>query len=229
MRTQLHRIALFALGCSLLVLGGCADMLGLKGGSAPVNYYVLSPVSAGSAGDVTGPAKHDITVGVASVNVPEYLDNQMIVTRPTRNTVDLAELHNWAAPLSEHVTAVLAENLWILIPTDGVVRMPLSRAIPIDFEVRTRLEKFERDPSGDVVMLARWVVFDERTREASAIKSAQFRVPVDVEDRSSAEGEHTERVENDVYEAIVAAMSQALGELSREIADTVRTAASTSR
>lgn len=229
MHAKLHCIALFALGCSLLVVGGCADMLGLKGGGAPVHYYVLSPVSGGSAGDATGPAKHDITVGVALVNVPEYLDNQMIVTRPTKNTVDLAELHNWAAPLSEHVTAVLAENLWILIPTDGVVRMPLSRAIPIDFEVRTRLEKFERDPSGDVVLLARWVVFDEQTREASAIKSAQFRVPVVVEDRPSAEGEHTERVENDVYEAIVAAMSQALGELSREIADTVRTAASTSR
>jgi uncharacterized lipoprotein YmbA len=131
--------------------------------------------------------------------------------------------------LSEHVTAVLAENLWFLIPADGVVRMPLSRAIPIDFEVRTRLEKFERDESGDVVLLARWVVFNEQTREASAIKSAQFRVPVVVEDRPYAEGKDTGRVENDVYEAIVAAMSKALGELSREIADTVRTAASTSR
>jgi uncharacterized lipoprotein YmbA len=237
MHVKLHRIALFALGCSLLVLGGCADMLGLKGGSAPVHYYVLSSVSEGRADDATGPAKYDITVGVASVNVPEYLNNQMIVTRPTRNTVDLAELHNWAAPLSEHVTAVLAENLWFLIPADGVVRMPLSRAIPIDFEVRTRLEKFERDESGDVVLLARWVVFNEQTREASAIKSAQFRVPVVVEDRPSAQvenrpyagGKDTERFENDVYEAIVAAMSKALGELSREIADTVRTAASTSR
>jgi hypothetical protein len=204
-------------------------MLGLKGGSAPVHYYVLSPVSEGRAGDAAGPAKYDITVGVASVNVPEYLNNQMIVTRPTRNTVDLAELHNWAAPLSEHVTAVLAENLWFLIPADGVVRMPLSRAIPIDFEVRTRLEKFERDESGDVVLLARWVVFNEQTREASAIKSAQFRVPVVVEDRPYVEGKDTGRFENDVYEAIVAAMSKALGELSREIADTVRTAASTSR
>jgi len=229
MHAKLHCITLFALGCSLLVVGGCADILGLKGGSAPVNYYVLSPVSGGRAGDAAGPAEYNITVAVALVNVPEYLDNQMIVTRPTRNTVDLAELHNWAAPLSEHVTAVLAENLWILIPTDGVVRMPLSRAIPIDFEVRTRLEKFERDPSGDVVLLARWVVFDEKTREASAIKSAQFRVPVVVEDGPPVEGEGIARVENDVYEEIVAAMSQALDELSREIADSVRTAASTSQ
>jgi uncharacterized protein len=229
MHAKLHRIALFALGCSLLVVGGCADMLGLKGGSAPVHFYVLSPVSGGGVGVPTGPANYDITVGVALVNVPEYLDSQMIVTRPTRNTVDLAELHNWAAPLSEHVTAVLAENLWILIPTDGVVRMPLSRAIPIDFEVRTRLEKFERDETGDVMLSARWVVFDEQMREVSTIKSAQFRVPVVVGAPPSAEGEKTEPEVTEVYEAIVAAMSQALGELSREIADTVRTAADRNR
>lgn len=229
MQPKLHRIAFLALGCSLLVVGGCADMLGLKGGSAPIHYYVLSPVSVGRVGEATGPAKYDITVGVASVNVPEYLDNQMIVTRPTPNTVVLAELHNWAAPLSEHVTAVLAENLWILIPSDGVARMPLSRAIPIDFEVRTRLEKFERNETGDIVLLARWVVFDERSRAVSAIKSSQFRVPVAVEDPPSSEGKETEPEVTEVYEAIVAAMSQALGELSREIADGVRTAANRNR
>lgn len=229
MHAKLHRIALFALGCSLLVLGGCADMLGFGGESVPLHHYVLSPVSEGRAGGAAAPEKHDIVVGVALVNVPEYLDNRMIVTRPTPNTVDLAELHNWAAPLSEHVTAVLAENLWILVPTDGVARTPLSRAIPLDFEVRTRLEKFERDETGDVVLLARWVVFDERTRKVSAIKSSRFRVPVVVESRSSAEGEDAEPEETEVYEAIVAAMSQVLGELSREIADAVRTAATQGR
>ena len=232
MHAKLHRTALFALGCSLLVLGGCADMLGFGGESAPLHHYVLSPVSAGPAGGAAAPEKHDIVVGVALVNVPEYLDNRMIVTRPTPNTVDLAELHNWAAPLSEHVTAVLAENLVVLIPTDGVARMPLSRAIPMDFEVRTRLEKFERDETGDVVLMARWVVFDERTRAVSAIKGSSFRVPVVVESPPPAEGEDAEPAEpeeTEVYEAIVAAMSQALGELSGEIADAVRTAATQSR
>jgi uncharacterized lipoprotein YmbA len=204
-------------------------MLGFGGESAPLHHYVLSPVSEGRASGAAAPEKHDIVVGVALVNVPEYLDNRMIVTRPTPNTVDLAELQNWAAPLSEHVTAVLAENLWILIPTDGVARMPLSRAIPIDFEVRTRLETFERDETGDVVLLARWVVFDERTRKVSAIKSSRFRVPVVLEDRPSEEGEDAEPDETEVYEAIVAAMSRALGELSGEIADAVRTAATQSR
>lgn len=229
MHAKFCRIALIAFGCALFVLGGCADMLGLKAGSAPVHYYVLSPVPEGGMRDSTEPARGDITVGIALVNVPEYLDNRMIVTRPTPNTVDLAELHNWAAPLPEHVTAVLAENLVNMIPTDGVARMPLSRVIPIDFEVRTRLEKFERDETGDVVLLARWVVFDERTREASAIRSSQFRVPVALRDRPSTEGESKDAKETVVYTAIVAAMSRALGELSGEIADAVRTAASSSR
>jgi hypothetical protein len=54
-------------------------------------------------------------------------------------------------------------------------------------------------------------------------------VPVALRDRPSTEGESNDAKETVVYTAIVAAMSRALGELSGEIADAVRTAASPSR
>jgi len=229
MHVRLHHIASCALGCILLVLGGCADILGLKGGSAPVHYYVLSSVSAPQAGQQGAPAKYIIGVGIPPVQVPEYLEGRMIVTRTTPNTVDLAELHNWAAPLSEHVTAVLADNLSTLIPTDGVLRLPLDRAIPIDYEVRVRLETFERDDDGNVKLLARWAVFDEKTGEAAAVKTSRYQAPVAVTGPGAAGAEKRSARLTEEYEAIVAAMSRVLGDLSQEIAAEIRTAASTSR
>lgn len=229
MDVRLDHIASGALGCILLVLGGCADILGLKGGSAPVHYYVLSSASTPQAGQQDAAAKYSIGVGIPPIQVPEYLDGRMIVTRTTPNTVDLAELHNWAAPLSEHVTAVLADNLSTLIPTDAVLRLPFDRAIPIDYEVRVRLETFERDDDGDVKLLARWAVFDERTGEAAAVKTSRYQAPVAVTDRGPAQAEERSVRLTEEYEAIVAAMSRVLADLSREIAAEIRTAANRSR
>ena len=218
MDTRLHRIGSCALGFILLALGGCTDILGLKGGSAPVHYYVLSAVPAAQA----GPQGGNVSVGVVPVKVPEYLEGRMIVTRTTPNTVQLAELHNWAAPLSEHVTAVLADNLSTLIPSDGVLRMPFDRAIPIDYEVMVRLETFERDGDGNVRLLARWALFDARTSEATAVRTSRYQAPVAVTGRAPAETEDDSSRLAAEYKAIVAAMSRVLGDLSREIADAIR-------
>jgi uncharacterized lipoprotein YmbA len=206
----------------LLVLGGCSDILGLGGGSAPVHYYVLSSVPSPPAGQREAQAKYDISVGIAPVIVPEYLQSRMIVTRTTPNTVDLAELHNWAAPLSEHVTAVLEDNLSTLIPTERIRRTPLDRTIPLDFEVRVRLETFERVDDGQVKLLARWTLFDEKLGEAVAVRTSRYQAPVVVADRAPGEVEEGSNALIEEYKAIVSAMSQVLGDLSREIADAIR-------
>jgi hypothetical protein len=221
MDTRFLRIGTCAVGLVAFVLGGCTDIFGLKGGSAPVQYYVLSPVPAASAGGQGAVARDDVTVGVAPVAVAEYLESRMIVTRTTANTVELAELHNWAAPLSEHVTAVLADNLSTQIPTDAVLKLPLSRAIPIDVEVRVRLETFERGADGDVRLVARWVLFDETTGRATEVRTSRYQAPVVVARGPAGREEDAEPLTAE-YEAIVAAMSRVLGELSGEIADAIR-------
>jgi uncharacterized lipoprotein YmbA len=220
MDAWLRRIGSCAAGLSLLVLGGCTDLLGLKGGSAPVHYYVLSSVPSPS-GRTGGVASDEIVVGVAPVTVAEYLESRMIVTRTTANTVELAELHNWAAPLSEHATAVLADNLSTQIPTDAVLKLPLSRSIPIDVEVRVRLETFEQVDDGNVRLVARWVLFDERTGRATEVRTSRYQAPV-VAGRGPAAREDRADSLAEEYEAIVAAMSRVLADLSREIADAIR-------
>ncbi|MGF1639998.1 MAG: membrane integrity-associated transporter subunit PqiC [Rhodospirillales bacterium] len=214
------------LGGMLLVLGGCTGILGL-GGSAPVNFYVLSPVPESATARPATPPTGQIGVGVAPVVVPEYMEGRMIVTRTSPYTVNLAELQSWAAPLSEHATAVLIDNLSTLIPSERVLRMPLPRPIAIDFEARVRLETFERTEDGSVQLVARWLLFDERTGEASQVKTSRYQSPVLLASGAPAPMLITAAEDIEVYEAIVAAMSRVLGDLSREIAAAIRAAAMT--
>ncbi|GAB6190600.1 PqiC family protein [Desulfocastanea catecholica] len=59
------------------------------------------------------------------VEIPDYLNRPEIMTRKGRNTVELAEFNRWAGSFKESITAVLAENLGLLLGSDLVYVPPL--------------------------------------------------------------------------------------------------------
>lgn len=170
----------------------------------PTNFFVLTALP--QAQTQAPQTRNGPIIGVVPVRLPDYLNHNVIVTRESDNELVLAKFNEWAAPLSANITSVLTENLSMLAGTDRVTTIPSN--VATDREVSVEIINFERDAKGDVVLLARWTIVGDSGRRLLAMRRSGFR----------AEGVPME------YGAIAGAMSQLLGELSRDIAGELTTA-----
>jgi len=217
-RSRLNRLILCVVGFAALVVGGCAGLLG--GESTPIRYYVLSEVPrTDETRPPAGPAS-EVVVAVVDVTMSDYLDTQSFVTRTTANTVDLAQFDQWAAPFGRHVTRTMKNNIAVLIPSKRVLLSPLSIPVTVDYEVRVDIQMFEQDPSGNVVLEARWTLLDLRRRDAVVQKSVDIQKSVAIDPLPEGSGELEFQAQR--YSAIAAAMSFALADMSADIATAIR-------
>lgn len=216
--SRFNRLTLCAAGFAILIVAGCAGLLG--GESAPIRYYVLSEVPrTDETRPPAGPAS-EVVVAVVDVTMADYLDNQTFVTRTTANIVDLAQFDQWAAPFGRHVTRTLKNNIAVLIPSKRVLLSPLSIPVTVDYEVRADIQTFEQDPDGEVVLEARWGLLDLSRRDSVVLRSFDVRKPVASDPPS--EGATETEIATQRYSAIAAAMSSALADMSVDIATAIR-------
>lgn len=178
---------------ALTALIGCSA-------SQPTQFYTLSGLNAASE-PTDGKA---MRLGVGPVYLPAYLDRPQVVTRNGANQMAVAEFEQWAEPLETTVQRVLTENLSHRLATDRVANLPARRDVPLDHQVEVEVTRFDADEAGQVVLDARWRIFDGRG------------------DRLQHRGRSVtrEQVESGGdYEQIAAAMSRCLVAMSEEIAD----------
>jgi uncharacterized lipoprotein YmbA len=142
------------------------------------------------------------------MTLPRYVDRPQIVTRTSPYELKLAEFDRWAEALDTNFSRVLAENLALLLPTARVVMSPWSRSTPIDYQITVDVIHFVSQVGGDSLLIADWTLF--RGEGPDVLTSARSRFT------ASPSGQD--------YSAIVAAMSQTVASLSREIGTTLRTA-----
>ena len=180
------------LGVCLLGLSGCA-------GSPPTRFYVLPSLPGAETAPPAAP--RDLTLGVGPVTLPSYLDRAQIVTRASRARLVLGEFDQWAAPLHDVITRTLAENLSLLIPTDRALLHPWARTTELDYQVTVEVMQFDADPSGEVVLAARWRLLSPDEKEL-VMRQARFTAAVGGQD----------------YEATVLAMGRTLEALSQDMA-----------
>ena len=188
----------------LVIIGFAAGCFGTTPAS---RFYVLSPMMA--------PEKKmpvDELVGVFPVRLPDYLDQPQIVTRVSPNELRKSEFDRWAEPLKENFTRVLVENLLSLLGSDKVLAMPRTINISITRTVFVEVFQFDGNSGGEVVLFARWSLFQNNFKTPLQTKTSTF--------KESAEGPG--------YEPLVAAGSRALASLSREIAVAIKSSAKSS-
>lgn len=168
-------------------------------GSGPSHFFTLSP--EGPAAPLPVAACATPPIAVQRVLLPGVLDRQSVVRQRSPGVVEISGNDEWGAPLGEMIRHVMAQDLrldlgstQVLLPGDaapagGTIRLTLNIA------------SFEADTAGRVTLQADWAlvgtggaVLAERTETIT----------------TQAAGTKTEPV--------VAAMSQALGELARRIA-----------
>ncbi len=183
------------------VLGGCV------GKSKPSKFYVLSSLPSSNTQKQVAAVERDVAVGIGPVVLRQYLDRPEIVTRASPNQLDLAEFDRWGESLRHNFSRTLTENLSILLVTHHVAVFPWDGSTTIDYQVAVDVTRFEGDADGNALLTARWSIFGKGGRELLVRKRSRFSEPAGGQD----------------YQALVAAMSRTLANLSREIATAIET------
>jgi uncharacterized lipoprotein YmbA len=192
-RRSMLFVLLATLAVSTLVVNGCST-------GPSTRLYVLTVLPrAESVPPATGGRK--ISIGVGPVELPQYVNRPQIVTGQQSSELQSAAAAQWAEPLQDGCTRVLAENLSLLLATDRVAIFPWKTFVP-EYQVVVEVTHFLGQTGGEVSLVALWSILNKDGREALVSKKSSFR-----ESTGSSE-----------YEALAAAMSRAVAALSRDIA-----------
>jgi uncharacterized lipoprotein YmbA len=187
---------------ALLFPAGCTN--------PPPQLYVLNPIDAPEAGATTRPVATR-SLAILPVSVPDYLRRRGIVARAANNRLLVSENQQWGEELSEGLTRVLTVDLVQLLGRDGVVVTSDGQQAHVDAELSLTIDAFERDPSGNAVLAARWTLLDMRSGGGARHFQAVFSEP--------APAVHTRSREAATE---VAALNQDLDRLATAIAESVR-------
>lgn len=172
--------------------------------SAPARFYTLNATAKSD-----GASAANYAVAVGPVAIPAEVDRPQFTLQIAPNRVAVDEFHRWAAPLNEDIARVIAGDLATLLGTPRVAAGSLAGFNP-DYRVALEIQKFETAPGKLVQIAAVWVVR----------KSAGG---VSLSGRTTAR----EPVTADTFEALAAAHSRALAQVSRDLAAAIRSAAAT--
>jgi len=194
------------LGASIFGYSGCAR-------SPSPKFYLLNPVENIAPGAGRMAEDGCLSIGIGIIGIPEYLDRPQIVTRGTPDEISLAELHRWGEPLQDNLRRALAKNLSNLLCTKTIVMLPVRGKVPIDYRVEMEVLRLDGSLGGNVSLEAWWMIFSGEGNGILLTKKSAF----------------TEAVGGQNYKSLVAAQSRALGRLSGEIAEAIKTLAGKSQ
>jgi len=189
MRKQLSIILL-----SLLMLAGC---------TAKSSFYQLHPKAKKTAQSRSSQKAR--VIGVAEVEVPEYLDKPEIVTRLTAGRLSIHADDRWAGSFPKNMQSVLRHNLGSMLPRYTFLAYPWEEPISDSYRIYLTIDRFDGDAAGVVTLEGRWSLVD---RNESRVLFA--------------ETIHDTLKGGPSLDAIVDTQSSLLYELSRRIAGKVR-------
>ena len=199
-RFRLVGVSLLAFSC---LMAGCTFIGGTQ---QPTKNYVLNSLYSEEIETQAVADLKDIGILVGPIRMALYLDRSDIVIRDGQNQIRLAEFSQWAGPLQENFSRVLAENLSVLLATDRVGIFPGTRAMVFDFNVTVDVTRFDGIPGEKADLRARWIILGKNRKETLFENHSVLNQPT----------------ENSSLEALIAAESSTLADLSREIAEAIK-------
>jgi uncharacterized protein len=182
--------------CAAAVTAGC-------GSSPSSTFYALGP----SQGIAQAGAPHAIKL--RRVTIPGYLDRPEIVRRVVDFRLGVAAYERWGEPLDAMLGRVLAEDLEQRLPGSSVFTEDGAITAEPDATVEIELRRFDVGANGEVNLVAE--VASERGPGHQASTSRAVVLHATPKDATTA--------------ALVAAMSELLGQLADQVSMLLRVAA----
>ncbi len=195
------RMALMVMiGMSLLVFGACMNLGTFK--STAARFYLLESnvepmMATGSQGRLS-----NLSLGIGPVIIASYLDRPQLVSRLSGNELRVDEFRLWAEPLKANISRVIRENLSVLTDAGHVYSYPIKRATIIDYQISLNVLRFDADAAGSVTLKSVWRIVEPDSHQGL------------MERRSTIVKPSSSTAIADVVDA----MSMALAELSKEMA-----------
>ena len=197
------RSIVITFGLAFLSVSGCMNFSPMPD---PSRFFTLAPLPQTEQLHARSNDKtNGLFVAIAPIRFPGYLDREQIVTRAAPNRLAILENDRWAEPLEENFARVLVQNLGVLLGGASVIRYPWQNSQRPTCQIEIEVLRFEPSADHQVELLAHWAVIDHSSKTRLAFK--ETRVARRTRTRST--------------EASVTGLSEALSDLSREIADTI--------
>lgn len=184
---------------TIMVLAGCASSI------SATKFYLITPLKMEAATELR--QQPVLSIEIASIQLPQYLDRPQIVSRSSSNRMELAEFHQWGGNLGKNMMRVLSRNLELLLHTPNITPTPRIPAIPPHFRIDIEIMKFERGADNKVNLELRWYLVNLSGDESTKSFSKTYR---------------SNRIQNtNDFNQTVAAMSQLFAQLSQNIAEEI--------
>jgi len=186
-----------------LLLGGCI----IKPARVPTRHFVLVPIPAPEQAPTTA---QQPAVEVGFVKMPAYLLRDSIVVRKSTTEIEYLETALWAERLDQSFRQTLAENLSLLLASDGAY-VSASQRDRLVVRVSVNVEQFDVDSEGRGTLLAGW-----RLTAVGADKPMKIGQAHLIRPGPSPRGNP---------QAIATTLSELVAEFSRELAPALRESA----
>jgi uncharacterized protein len=189
---MIRRIAIAAVWILAALTTGCA--------SSPSQSFTLT--SRPPAASPPDAASSHLTIIVGPVTIPAIVDMPQIVISKGPNQVAADQFNLWASPLRSNIALVICANLSAQLGTPNVSSV---LRVDADYRVEIDVQVFESIPGEAAHLISMWTV--RRVKDGKTqIGHTNTREP------STEKG----------YQALAAAHSRALDNLSANIADAIR-------
>jgi uncharacterized lipoprotein YmbA len=184
----------------LLLLTGC---------SSKSNFYQLHTAQTSPVNKVTHLKR--TVIGVAEVDIPEYLDKPEVVTRLSQGRLQVNETERWVGAFDKNIQSVLTKNLSRLLPQYSFLSYPWEEPVKEKYRIYLSIDRFDGDTTtGMVILEGRWSLVNMDDNSVVTGQSIRYH-------ERAAVDKNTVSIDD-----MVAAQSRMLGKLSRLIAGKVR-------
>jgi len=174
--------------------------------STKTKFYMLNPLIRPAVWIQNDNAKKCKTIGLGPIDLPAYLDRPQIVTRINTNELKLAEVHNWAGPLKDNISRVIAENISRLICAEDVVIYPWRESLHINYQIDIKIVQMDGKLGDKAILVIRWAIIDGSDKSVLLTKRSKY----------------TESVTGPKYSALVAAQSRLIATFSQDVAGAIK-------
>ena len=169
------------------------------GTSSPARYYGLVPVESSAAYEVAD----EFAVIVGPMRVAEYLNRSQIVTRDDGVSLDVADFDRWSEPLSRSFQRTVTDNIAILLGSDRVLDFPAYAEIDSGYFLPAQVTRFDAESGGTAVLEIQWIIRDKKDVILMPARRSRYETTV------ARPGD---------YDSIVSALSELIGQFSRDAA-----------
>lgn len=202
MKSVSRRSCCFLVGLFWLLASGCNLPLPQAQPDA-TRYYLLNSTDLRLEAEAATAAKRWV-VGIRAVDVPAYLHGKSIAIRSRANEILFPEFVRWGEPLDQGIARVLAENLRPLKKVARVSTPPFRSDEQRDFEIVTNVTACEGTADGEVRFAATWRILAPGGSAGTIAEGSYAAAGLRWDGRDHGQ--------------LAARLSEALAELSREIA-----------